>query len=149
MEPAAVEGVMTNIARAQVTLAVVGIVVGLLGLVRGSGSFTAHAGSDIGYGALELHLMSYNRLGGLLTLVLAIGALIGPLGRQPVLVVVAAVGFAVFAVQVAIGFRTLDGGNVTGSNGATLSFCVMMTVGLGALAWADRAIATEPSSTTV
>jgi hypothetical protein len=90
--------------------------------------------------------MSYNRLGALFTLVLSIVALLGPLGRQPVFVVAAAVGFAVFAVQVVIGFRTLDGGNVTGSNGATLSFCVMMAVGLGVLAWAERSVATEPPS---
>lgn len=129
---------MTNIARAQVTLAVVGIVVGVLALARSKGGFASHRGTDIGYGALELHLMSYNRLGGLFTLALSIVALLGPLGRRPALVVVAAIGFAAFAVQVIIGFRSLDGGNFTGGNGATLSFCLMMAIGFGVLAWAER-----------
>ncbi|HKA02957.1 MAG TPA: hypothetical protein VKD67_01470 [Acidimicrobiales bacterium] len=138
---------MTSVARAQVTLAVIGIVVGVLGLARASGSFTEHAGRDIGYGALELHLMSYNRLGALITLVLAVLALLGPLSGRPVLVVVAAIGFVAYAVQVVLGFRTLAGGNVTGSNGATLSFCLMMAIGLGALAWAEQAASPQPTTT--
>jgi hypothetical protein len=143
----AAEGVVTNVARAQVTLAVVGIVVGVLGLARASGSFAEHTGRDIGYGALELHLMSYNRLGALITLVLSIAALLGPLSGRPVLIIAAAIGFAAYAVQVVVGFRTLQGGNLTGSNGATLSFCLMMAIGLGVLAWAERATPSQPTTT--
>jgi hypothetical protein len=143
----AAEDVVTNLARAQVTLAVVGIVVGVLGLARASGGFAEHTGRDIGYGALELHLMSYNRLGALITLALSIVALLGPLSRRSVLVVVAAVGFAVFALQVIIGFREIQGGNFTGGNGATLSFCLMMAIGLGVLAWAERATPAQPTAT--
>jgi hypothetical protein len=129
---------MNPVIRAQVTLAVIASAAGALGLARASGSFTNRDGRDIGYGALELHLMSYNRLGGLITLALAALALIGALRRKRALVAIAAAGFAAFAVQVMIGFRRISGGNVTGGNGATLSFCFMMTIGLATLVWAQR-----------
>ncbi len=129
---------MNHVTRAQATLATIALAAGALGLARGSGSFTNPDGHDVGYGALELHLMSYNRLGGAITLGLAVLALLGALRRKPALVAVAAAGFAAYAVQVMIGFRRISGGNVTGGNGATLSFCLMMAIGLATLAWAQR-----------
>jgi hypothetical protein len=136
---------MNAVIRAQVTLAVVGLAAGVLGTARASGSFANPDGRDIGYGALELHLMSYNRLGGVLTVVLSAVALIGTLRRAPALVVLSAAGFAAFAVQILIGFSRISGGNVTGANGATLSFCLMMTIGLAALVWAQRVVDRQAS----
>ena len=119
--------------RSTATLAAIAMIAGLLGLVRADGSFTNHHGSDIGYGDLELHLMSFNRLGALISLVLGALVLAGALRHQRLLVTVGAVGFAAFAVQTLIGARRIDGGNITGANPATLSYCLMMTIGLGAL----------------
>jgi hypothetical protein len=125
-------------ARAQAVLAGVAMVSGALGVVRAGGSLTNRSGSDIGYGDLELHLMSFNRLGGLLALALGTLALAGALQGRRVVVAAAAFGFVVFALQTLIGDRRIDGGNITGANGATLSFCLMMAIGLGVLAWYER-----------
>ena len=131
---------MSPIKRAQFTLAVVSLVSGALGVALASGPLTNRSGSDVGYGGLELHLMSFNRLGGLIAVGLGVVALIGALKSQRSVVAASAVGFALFALQTLIGDRQLDGGNITGANGATLSFCMMMAVGLGVLAWFDRAL---------
>jgi hypothetical protein len=130
---------MTSVARAQLTIAVIGLVAGILGLVHGSGGFADHHGHDIGYASLELHLMSYNRIGGLVTAALSALAIVGAVNRRSPLVIAAAAGFGLFALQTLVGFRAIDGNNITGANGATLSFCFMMTIGLATLVWADHA----------
>ena len=129
---------MSPTRRAQLTLAAVAITSGAIGLARARGSFTNRSGSDIGYAELELHLMSFNRLGALLAFTLGTIAFVGALRGQPSLVAITALGFGAFALQTAIGARRIDGGNITGANGATLSFCLMMAIGLGALTWPER-----------
>lgn len=124
--------------RATATLAAIAMIAGLLGLVLADGSFTNHQGSDVGYGDLELHLMSFNRFGGLLSLVLGALVLTGALRHQRLLIAAGAIGFAAFAVQALIGARQIDGGNITGANPATLSFCLMMAIGLGVLIGFDQ-----------
>ncbi|MEO5841194.1 MAG: hypothetical protein ABIQ73_19580 [Acidimicrobiales bacterium] len=124
--------------RATVTLAAIAMIAGLLGLIRANGSFTNRHGSDIGYGNLELHLMSFNRFGGLLSFVLGAMVLAGALRHQRLMVAVGALGFAAFTLQALIGARQIDGGNITGANPATLSFCLMMTIGLGVLTAYDQ-----------
>ncbi len=137
---------MTRVARAQLTVAVVGVAAGGLGLISGSGGFTNHHGHDIGYASLEVHLMSYNRLGGLLTVALAVVALVGVSNRRRGLIIAAAAGYGLFAIQILIGFRAIDGNNITGANGATLSFCLMMAIGLATLTWADHVTTTTATA---
>ena len=124
--------------RATVTLAAAGMIAGLIGLVRADGSFTNRGGSDVGYGDLELQLMSFNRFGGLLCLALGALVLAGALRHKRMLVAVGALGYAAFAVQTLIGARRIDGGNITGANPGTLSFCLIMAIGLGVLIGFDR-----------
>ena len=129
---------MSPTRRAQLTLAAVAIASGAVGLARARGSFANRSGSDIGYAELELHLMSFNRLGALLAFALGTIAFVGAFRSQRSVVAIAAIGFGAFAVQSVIGARRIDGGNITGANGATLSFCLMMAIGLGVLAWPER-----------
>ena len=122
---------MSPTRRAQLTLATVAIMSGAIGLARARGSFTNRSGSDVGYPELELHLMSFNRLGALVALMLGTIAFVGALRGHRFVVAISAFGFVAFALQTAIGARRIDGGNITGANGATLSFCLMMAIGLG------------------
>ena len=124
---------MKPTARATATLGAVGMIAGLLGLVLADGSFTNRQGSDIGYGDLELHLMSFNRFGGLLSLALGALVLAGTLRNKRTLVALGALGYGAFAVQTLLGARRIDGGNITGANPATLSFCLMMAIGVAVL----------------
>ncbi|MEO8696619.1 MAG: hypothetical protein ABI658_24115 [Acidimicrobiales bacterium] len=129
---------MTPTTRATATIATVGIIAGAIGTARAQGGFTNRHGSDVGYAALDMHLMSFNRLGGLIAMALGALALLGTLRAAQALVALAAIGYGAFAIQTLIGFRQTDGGNITGANGATLSFCLLMAIGLGTLTWTEH-----------
>lgn len=110
--------------RGQLTLGVLGVVVGLAALLK------ARGGSSVmlGWQSFELRLMSYNRLGALLTVALSAVGLAAALVRRPSLAWIPAVGFGLLALQVAVQWRT-TGSNLVGSQGSNLGFALLLALG--------------------
>ena len=126
--------VTERIRRIQLTLGTVGILVGVIAFVQASNvAFRADVGAELGWPSYELRLMSYNRLGALVTLGLAVVGLTAALVRRPSLGWVAAGGFGLFAVQVLIQWRP-DASNLLGSRGSNLAFALLMSLGFGVTA---------------
>jgi hypothetical protein len=127
-----VEVFVTAARRASLVLSGVSLVLGLGGLVVARElAFTADRGEIIlGLG------VSFNPLGALLTVALSIVAISGALlGSHPVLLA-AAGGYAVAAVQVVAQFGRDT--NWLGTRGSNLSMCLALAVGLWSLVWLDR-----------
>lgn len=124
---------MPALRRAQAVVAIVALIAGLFTLVASlSLPFTAARG-----GALGGTGITFNLLGAALVSVFGLAALAGALLRRRVLVLAAAAGFALIAVQVLVQFGRST--NLLGTRGSSLSFAMGAAVGLGALAlWARR-----------
>ena len=124
---------MPALRRAQAVVAIVALIAGLFTLVASlSLPFTAARG-----GALGGTGITFNLLGAALVSVFGLAALAGALLRRRILVLAAAAGFALIAVQVLLQFGRST--NLLGTRGSSLSFALGAAVGLGALAlWARR-----------
>ena len=131
-----------RIRRIQLTLGIVGILIGVIAFVQASNvAFRADVGAELGWPSYELRLMSYNRLGATVTLVLAAIGLAGALVRRPGFGWVAAGGFGLLAIQVLIQWRP-DASNLFGSHGSNLAFALLMSLGFGVTAALAKAVAT-------
>ena len=131
---------MTRVRRAEVTLATLGIVVGIVGLVgarklgftQADGAVLFERTDDMIWGKL----VQFSPLGAIVTMALASAALVGArIGRRAI-VFVASAGFAVSSLQVIVQFGRDD--NAFGARGGNLALALAMSVGLAALALADR-----------
>lgn len=130
----------TDYTRPVMVLSGVALAMGLIALIASSGA--AFAGPE---GALlPVQLGFYSPLGAIMTLALGAIALLGGVSREPVIVVVAGLGFLAAAglVLVQAGAST----NWLGGRGSTMSFFLAVGVGLLVLALASR---TVPPPTTI
>ncbi|MBI2704873.1 MAG: hypothetical protein HYX32_06240 [Actinobacteria bacterium] len=126
---------MRAIVRFQLVLCLVGLAAGGLGLwVARDVDVTASTGGQIGWRAYEINLMTYNKLGALVTLALVVVGLVGVFALRPAIAFLPGAGFAVLAVQVLVQWRP-DGGNLLASSGTNLSFALAMAIGFVATAW--------------
>jgi hypothetical protein len=123
------EVLMTGGRRAELILSGTAVVVGAGGLlVARDVSFTAARGEILlGLG------VSFNPLGALVTIVLAVLALAGAVAGNRVLVLAAAGGFGLATLQVILQFGRAD--NWLGSRGSNLSFSLALAIGLASLVW--------------
>ena len=124
---------MGALRRAQAAVAIVALIAGLFALVASLGLpfTTARDGALGGTG------ITFNLLGAALVSVFGLAALAGALLRRRILVLAAAAGFALIAVQVLLQFGRST--NLLGTRGSSLSFALGAAAGLGALAlWAGR-----------
>jgi len=136
--------VADRIRRIQLTLGVTGIVIGIVAFVYARDvAFRADVGAELGWPSYELRLMSYNRLGALVTITLAAIGLAAAIAGRPNLGWVVAGGFALLAVQVLIQWRP-DASNLFGSHGSNLAFALMMSLGFGVTAALAKAASTTP-----
>lgn len=130
---------MNRIRRAETILAGLGIVVGICGLVAARDlEFTAATGGVLFERTDDMiwgKLFQFSPLGSIVTVVLASVAMLGARIRQRVLVLAAAGGFGICALQVIVQFGRSE--NVFGVRGGNLSLFLAFAVGLGALAIAD------------
>jgi hypothetical protein len=126
---------VTTARRASLVLSGVSLVLGLGGLVVARDlAFTAARGEIIlGLG------VSFNLLGALLTIALSILAISGALLANRAVLLSAAGGSAVAAVQVLAQFGRDT--NWLGTRGSNLSLFLALAVGLWSLAWLDRHMA--------
>jgi hypothetical protein len=129
------EVVVTAARRASLVLSSVSLVLGVAGLVVARElAFTAARGEIIlGLG------VSFNLLGALLTIALSLLAITGVLLGNRAILLAAAGGFAVAAVQVLAQFGRDT--NWLGTRGSNLSLFLGLAVGLWSLAWLDRHLA--------
>ena len=130
---------MTRVRWAELALGTLGLVVGIAGLIvaRNAGFTSADGGilfqrtDDMIWGKL----FAFSPLGALVTIALAAIALLGAWIRARALVLVAAAGYAICALQVIVQFGRSD--NVFASRGGNLSLFLALAVGLAILALAD------------
>ena len=113
--------------RAITTLGVVAIVFGIAGAINAhSQPLFADAGQQLG------GLFALNLFGGVLTAVLGVAAILGARGGRRDVIVVAGAIFLMGAGLTLL--RTATTSNLLGGHGATMSFLLMMGVGLVAVA---------------
>lgn len=124
-----------RVARSQITIGIIAIVVGALGLFLSRDvEFATKAGSTIGWGDYELGFMRYNPLSALLTIgVGALGVLSGVLRRATPAIVAAAVS-GLMALQVLVQWRAGAESNLLAGTGRNFAFSVFLLVGMGATA---------------
>ena len=138
--------------RAIVVLGAVGAIVGVVALIVASDrSFTAHQGALVGWARGELKLLWFNPFSALLTVVLGALAVAGAWRRLHVLVLAAAAGFALMALQVLAQWRYRKGdwtGGVLGGTGATMAFWAMLAVGLAVSARRARSVTNASTAVT-
>ena len=133
------EGLMTSrLLRARKFVAGVALVSGIVGFVLASGvSFTASRGVLVG------SLMSFNRLGAMVTIVLSLAALAGCLSGSDLLAAAAGGGFLAAAL-----LQLVQAGsepNFLGGRPSTFSFFLMIGIGLLALTYPPDALeGTDP-----
>jgi hypothetical protein len=117
--------VSASLRRAVLVLGVLGLVSGVAGLIYSAGEPFAGAGTRLGA------FMSFNGLGAVVTLALAVLSLVaGVAGRRP-LVLAAGVGHLLGALLVVVGLGL--GVRLLGGNGSTLSYFLGLGFGLLAL----------------
>ena len=123
---------MDALRRAQAAVAIVALIAGVVSLIVSLGlPLTAPRGGALGGTGITFNL------GAALVTVLGLIALAGALLRRRSLVLAAASGFALIAVQVLLQFGRST--NLLGTRGSSLSFALGAAAGLGALAlWAHR-----------
>ena len=124
---------MDALRRAQFAVAIVALIAGMVTLVASLGlPLTAPRG-----GALGGTGITFNLLGAALFSVLGLVALVGAVLRRRSLVLAAAGGFALIAVQVLLQFGR--SANLLGTRGSSLSLALGAAAGLGALGlWGRR-----------
>lgn len=123
-----------RVARYQVVFGGIAVVVGIAAFVHARNvSFTASKGAALGWASYELTLMSYNRLGALVTVVLGLLGLAGGLTRHTKLGAVAAVGFAGIFLLGVVQVRP-GGENLFGTSPQTMAFSLAMALGLAVTA---------------
>lgn len=124
---------MEALRRAQFAVAIVALIAGVVTLVASLGlPLTAPRG-----GALGGTGITFNLLGAALVSVLGLVALVGAVLRRRSLVLAAAGGFALIAVQVLLQFGR--SANLLGTRGSSLSLALGAAAGLGALGlWGRR-----------
>lgn len=133
--------VVTSVARAATVLGAAAVVVGAVALVLADGGLATRDATIIGWPQIELTLASFNRLGAVFTIGLGGVAVLGARRRSVPLLGVAAAGYAAMAAQVLIQWGR--GANLFGGSGRNLSLWMGLAVGLGVLAWALDAAATD------
>lgn len=123
---------MSSVRRAEMVVSIVALAAGVAGLLVAIGlPFTSSTGETVlGFG------ISFNPLGAVVMIVLAALGLAGATLQRPTLVLVAAVGFALYALQVVVQFGRDT--NWFGSRGSNLSLAIGLAAGLGALALEQR-----------
>ncbi len=132
MSPAAeVDGTHgARVARAQVVIGVVAVVVGAVGLFLARDlELTASTGALVGWADLELKFVSYNPLGALLTVAVGVLAILAGGLRRPVVAGIGAVVSGAMALQVLLQWR-VDGDNLLGATGRNLGFDLFLLFGL-------------------
>lgn len=125
--------VTSSLRRAEIVLSIVGLAAGIAGLVVAAGlPVTSSRGELVAnFGP------SFNPLGGVVVTVVAAVGLVGAVTRRPLLVLSAAGGFGLCALQVIVQFGRDT--NWLGSRGSNLSLSLALAIGLGALALTERA----------
>lgn len=123
---------MSSVRRAEMVVSIVALAAGVAGLLVAIGlPFTSSTGETVlGFG------ISFNPLGAVVMIALAALGLAGAALQRPTLVLVAAVGFALYALQVVVQFGRDT--NWFGSRGSNLSLAIGLAAGLGALALGQR-----------
>jgi len=123
---------MSSVRRAEMVVSIVALAAGVAGLLVAIGlPFTSSTGEIVlGFG------ISFNPLGAVVMIALAALGLAGAALQRPTLVLVAAVGFALYALQVVVQFGRDT--NWFGSRGSNLSLAIGLAAGLGALALEQR-----------
>jgi len=129
---------VTPARRAQLVISVTALSVGLGGLlVARATSFTTARGEVLlGLG------VSFNVLGALVTILLAVLAMAGAAMGIRSLVLAGATGFGLAAIQVIFQFGRAD--NWLGSRGSNLSFWLAVSVGLLTLVWLQNRTGETP-----
>lgn len=128
--PAAGATYGARVARAQVVIGVVAVVVGSVGLFLARDlDLTGSTGALVGWADLELKFMSYNPLGALLTVGVGVLAILAGGLRRPLVALVGVVMSAAMALQVLLQWRA-DGDNLLGGTGRNLGFDLFLLCGL-------------------
>jgi len=126
---------MKRLVRFQLTLSLVGVAAGVWGywLAREL-DFAGQDGGQLGLRNHEIILMTYNRLGALVTLALALIGVVGVFVAKPAIGFVAGGGFALLTVQTLVQWRP-ETSNLLASSGTNLSFALMMAIGFAVTGW--------------
>lgn len=133
--------VVTRLARATTVLGTAAVVVGIIALVLADGGLATRRGTIVGWPQIELTLVSFNRLGAVVTAALGGMAILAARRRSVPLIGATAVAFAAMAAQVVVQWGR--GANLFGGTGRNLSLWMALAAGLGALAWALDAATTD------
>jgi hypothetical protein len=122
-----------KVARYQLAFGIIASLAGAAGFIHARDvDFTASSGASLGWGSYELTLMSYNRLGALLTLVLGLVGVATASSRSLRLGVVPAIGFLAIFVIGLVQVRA-EGGSL-GISPQTMAFSLAMALGFGVTA---------------
>jgi hypothetical protein len=123
-----------RIARSQAVFGAIAVVVGIVGFVQARDvAFSSSRGAQLGWGSYELTLMSYNRLGALVALVLGLIGLAAGLSRRTKVGGIAAAGFAGILLLGLVQVRS-GSENLLGSSPQTMAFSLAMALGFGVTA---------------
>ena len=121
------------VSRAVTVLGAVAVAVGVCGLIAAHGvSFSAKQGALLGWAKGELKILWFNPLAALITIALGVVALLGIRLAQRPLVLAAAAGFALMALQVLVQWRYNGGlwtGGILGGTGGNLALWAMFAIG--------------------
>jgi hypothetical protein len=123
---------MTTARRAQLIISSASLAVGLAGLILSRGLALNASSGEIVFGLG----VSFNPLGAVATVGLSGLAIAGALLGNRSLVMAAAAGFGLAAIQVLVQFGSDT--NWLGSRGSNLSFDAAAAVGLWSLVWLQR-----------
>lgn len=138
-------------ARTQVVLGAFAVVIGIWAFVMARNvTFTATVAPRLGWTSLEVNLMSLNRLGALVVLVLGVVGILAGATHKLQIGWIPAIGFALLAIQVLIQWRP-SGSNWFGSNGPVLAFGILLAAGFAVTAAVTHAAGltdNDPASAT-
>jgi hypothetical protein len=132
MDAPVIEDVVTTARRAQLIISGASLAVGLAGLILSRDVALTASSGEIVFGLG----VSFNPLSALVTAGLSGLAVAGALLGNRSLVVAAAAGFGLAAIQVLVQFGSDT--NWLGSRGSNLSFDAAAAVGLWSLVWLER-----------
>jgi len=128
-----------RIARTQLTVGVVAVIVGLLGYwVSRDAAFSAGPGAII-FEDVELRTTSYNRLGALLTIGFGAMGIVAGTTRMAMLGLIGGVGFGLLALQPLLQWRS-GTENLLAASGRNIGWSLAMALGLAVPALLARAI---------
>jgi hypothetical protein len=125
-----------RVQRTQLVWSAVVIAAGVIGLVISRHlPLTDPQGTHTGWPRYELYLMTYNRLGALVTIALGLLGVVAGVTRRPVLAWITCAAFVVLVVQALVQWRQAATDNLLASSGQSLSFALASVFVYSVTAW--------------